>query len=73
MSVSHSALEFLRASGIQDGSLNPRPRLDVDALLIHTTPFGSPPLPAEQVLQDFEGGPPPDRNLTRPWPGQPLT
>jgi hypothetical protein len=68
--VSRSALQFLRRVGLADESPRPAPRLDLSALLIHTIPVPSPPLPPPEVLRTFEGLPPPDRDLSRPWPGQ---
>lgn len=73
MPISRSAVQVLRSLGLADDILRPAARLDVDALLVHTTPLKSPPLPSETVLRDFEGHPAPDRNLSRPWPGQPTT
>lgn len=70
MAVSRSALEFLRRKGLVGEDSRPRPRLDVTALLVHTVPLTSPPLPAQGVLEGFEGVPPPDRGASRPWPGQ---
>jgi hypothetical protein len=69
--VSHSALEFLRRHGLVDENIRPTPRLNVTDLLVHTVPMCSPPNPAQDVLRGYEGEPPPDRNLSRPWPGQP--
>jgi hypothetical protein len=70
MAISRSAVEYLRRKGIAGEQLRPRPRLDVTALLVHTVPLPSPPLPGERELRGFEGCPPPDRGGTRPWPGQ---
>jgi hypothetical protein len=71
MTVSRSALEFLRRTGLVDESLRPRPRLNLSDLRVHTVPLDTPPLPVQSVLRGFEGHPQPDRNGTRPWPGQP--
>jgi hypothetical protein len=68
--MSRSALSFLRRHGMTEDRLPPNPRLDAASLLVHTVPLRSPPLPDPAVLQGFEGNPPPDRNVSRPWPGQ---
>lgn len=68
MAVSRSPLEFLRRQGLQDETLRPAPRLDIAALLIHTYPLASPPMPSQTVLRAAEGDDPPDRGLSRPWP-----
>ena len=74
MTASRSALEFLRRRGLVDENLRPTPRLNATDLLIHTIPMGTPPRPTQSVLRSYEGGEageaPPDRNETRPWPGQ---
>jgi hypothetical protein len=70
MARSRSALEFLRRQGLVCEDARPRPRLDVTALLVHTVPLPSPPLPVQKVLEHLEGVPPPDRGESRPWPGQ---
>jgi hypothetical protein len=66
---SRSALEFLRREGLVDESARPAPRLSLTDLLVHTVPLSSPPLPGQTVLREYEGQPPPDRGVTRPWPG----
>jgi hypothetical protein len=75
MAVSRSALEWLRRRGMVDENIRPTPRLNATDLLVHTLPIDSPPRPSQPVLRSFEGGnygeSPPDRNETRPWPGQP--
>lgn len=71
MGVSRSALEFLRRNGLNDTTPRPRPRLNLTELLVHTVPLKSPPKPQYEVLETFEGHPPPDRGGSRPWPGQP--
>lgn len=68
--ISRSPLEFLRRNGIVKENARPRPRLDISALLVHTIPLASPPKPLQSVLETFEGSPPPDRGLSRSWPGQ---
>lgn len=70
MGVSKNPTEYLRRKGLLDAPARPRPRLDVDALLVHTMPLKSPPHPTEGVLTQYEGVPSPDRNITRAWPGQ---
>ena len=72
MGTSRSALEFLRRKGME-APLRPKPRLSISDLLVHTVPLSTPPQPSPRVLRTFEGGDhgesPPDRNVTRPWPG----
>lgn len=68
--LSRSALLFLRRAGLVDESLRPSPRLNVTDLLVHTVPLSIPPMPAQTVLQGYEGAPPPDRAGSRPWPEQ---
>lgn len=70
MAISRSALEFLRRHGLVDEILPPRSRLNLTDLLVNTIPLISPPQPDQVVLRSFEGEPPPDREATRPWPGQ---
>jgi hypothetical protein len=67
---SRSPLQFLRRSGAADEPVRPMPRLNPDALLIHTYPLASPPTPTAKVLEGYEGAVPPDRGATSPWPGQ---
>jgi len=71
MAVSRSALDFLRRKGLVTDMLRPGPRLNVSQLLVHTVPIPSPPKPLPHLLTGFEGDPPPDRGMSRPWPGQP--
>lgn len=70
MALSRSPLEFIRRQGWQHESLRPSPRLNLSELLVHTAPISSPPLPGQATLRSYEGTPPPDRNASRPWPGQ---
>jgi hypothetical protein len=70
MPLSRNPVYFLKRKGIVYEPARPRPRFDVRALLVHTMPLSSPPKPSEPVLEQFEGDPPPDREITRPWPGQ---
>lgn len=70
MSVSRSALEFLRRRGLVDENLRPTCRLNLTDLLVHTVPIIQP-LPTQEIRRSFEGGAcgdsPPDRNVTHPW------
>ncbi len=68
--ITRNPTEYMRRRGIQHETAQPRPRLDVQALLVNTYPLSSPPKPPTEVLLQFEGDPPPDRNVTRPWPSQ---
>lgn len=70
MAVSRNPVEYLKRHGLVDEPARPRPRLDVNALLVHTIPLSSPPKPTQKVLEGFEGDPPPDRGTARPWPSQ---
>lgn len=70
MIVSRNPVEYLKRKGLVDEPARPSPRLDVDALLVHTIPLTSPPRPTQAVLETFEGEPPPDRGTARPWPAQ---
>lgn len=70
MVVSRNPVEYLRRHGVVPEPARPRPRLDVQALLVHTVPLRSPPRPAQRVLETFEGRRPPDRGVARPWPAQ---
>lgn len=71
MGLSRSPLEFLMRSGINpDETFSPGPRLNITDLLVNTLPTPSPPTLSETVLRDYEGGPPPDRAQTQPWPNQ---
>ncbi len=67
---SRSPLDFLRRKGLSAEPARPRPRFDVDALLVHSVPLASPPKPTQAVLEGLEGETPPDRGLTHGWPGQ---
>jgi hypothetical protein len=68
--ISRNAVQFLRRHGLVDEPARPKPRLDVQALLVHTVPLPSPPMPGVRTLLAFEGDGPEDREVTRPWPGQ---
>jgi len=70
MAVTRNPTEFLRRQMMSAEPARPRPRLDVEAMLIHTIPLPSPPMPAQAVLAGLEGVPPPDRGTSRAWPGQ---
>jgi hypothetical protein len=70
MATSRSPREFLERRGLFRAHVPPRPRLDVDALLVHTAPLQTPPHPEQRVLRHLEGEPPPDRQETQPWPDQ---
>lgn len=70
MTVSRNPVEFLRRHAFVNEPPQPKPRLDVGALLVHTIPLAKPK-PAQEVLQQFEGMPPPDRGTARAWPDQP--
>ena len=70
MPISHSPLEFIRRHGLLEESVQPHPRLNLRGLRVHTVPISEPPLPKAITLQEYEGVPPPDRGLTRPWPHQ---
>lgn len=70
MAASRNPVEYLKRHGLVDEPARPRPRLDVEALLVHTIPLSSPPRPTQLVLEGFEGDPPPDRGAARPWPSQ---
>lgn len=69
MATSRSSLQLLRRMGLLDASPRPNPRLDVEALLVHTTPE-HPPKPSQAVLRSLEDVDPPDRGEARVWPGQ---
>jgi hypothetical protein len=70
MSISRNPVEYLRRHGLVNEPARPRPRLDIEALLVHSIPISDPPMPQTKVLEPFEGDPPPDRGTARPWPGQ---
>jgi len=70
MAVSRNPVEYMRRKGLVVENARPKQRLDIRALLVHTIPLANPPKPVEGVLTQFEGAPPPDRGLARPWPGQ---
>lgn len=70
MATSRSSREFLERRGLVRANVPPEPRLDVSELLIHTVPLTTPPQPAQEVLRELEGEPPPDRQEARPWPNQ---
>lgn len=70
MAVTRNPVEYLRRKGLLMEHARPKPRLDVRALRVHTIPVADPPYPQAGVLTQFEGAPPPDRGLARPWPGQ---
>lgn len=67
---SRNAVQFLRRLGLVDEPAQPKPRLDVMSLLVHTVPLASPPKPLSTVLVGFEGDNSPDRGVSVPWPGQ---
>lgn len=71
MATSRSAVEYMSRSGMHPMLPMPRPRLDLDALLVHTVPLDRPK-PSEGTLLDYAGDPPPDRGATQPWPDQGL-
>lgn len=70
MAVSRNPVEFLRRQGMVQEPARPRPRFDVQAARVHTMPITTPPGPSQAVLESLEGNPPPDRGVSRPWPGQ---
>lgn len=70
MIVSRNPVEYLKRHGLVLEPARPSPRLDVNALLVHSIPLRSPPKPTQKVLQEFEGDPIPDRGTARPWPTQ---
>lgn len=70
MGVSRNPVEYLRRHGLVDEPARPKPRLDLQALLVHTVPIPDPPKPDAKVLMQFEGLPIPDRGTARPWPSQ---
>ncbi len=70
MIITRNPVEYMRRKGLVEEPAQPKPRLDVRALLVNTIPIADPPYPVANVLKDFEGVPPPDRGGTRPWPGQ---
>lgn len=70
---SRSPLAFIRRSALLEAeSLRPAPRLDTGALLVNTVPLVNPQK-IEAVLPSYEGAPPPDRGVSRPWPVVPVT
>lgn len=67
MAQSRSALDFMQRSGLIAESRQPAPRLEPGAMLINFVPEENRNLDTK-LLQGFEGEPPPDRAVTKPWP-----
>lgn len=68
MAASRSALRFLKRSGLGTEMLSPRPRICPAEFIVNALPKEQATGPSVPVLQEFEGSPPPDRNVSRPWP-----
>ncbi len=68
---SRSGLELLVRLKIIDEPVRPTPRLCIEDLLVERLPLDDPPLPSRDVMRRLEGTPQPDRQGTRPWPGDP--
>lgn len=71
MATSRSAVEFMSRSGMHPLLALNVPRRNLDDLLVHSVPLGTP-RPSNDALLAYEGNPPPDRGGSRPWPDQGL-
>ena len=70
MMISRNPVPFLMRKGLVSETMQPKPRLDVSALLVHSIPLRGGATPSATVLRQLEGEPAPDRAGTRPWPSQ---
>jgi hypothetical protein len=63
-----SGLTFLQRSGLIPTHLNPEPRIEPKAFLVHSYPI-EPPLPLPETVHNIDGDyAPPDRGQTLEWP-----
>ena len=70
--MSRNPVPFLKRRGIVSETMQPKPRLNVQALLVHSLPLTNGATPSATVLRLLEGSPSPDRGGTQPWPSQPV-